>query len=132
MSLLTPSAAKGQPFFEASSPLRQHDNASDNMAAGAYSHNPLEGSATEADEWTSIMLYLFQVAKTGGGAISVRNASGGALSGPVRMSGYDVANSAFLISAADAAGNSPANALLLASLSNNTNGVAYLGGVFTS
>src|SRR5580704_9270525 len=98
MSLLTPTAAKGQPFFEGGSSLRQHDNASDNMVGGAYSHNPLEGSATEADEWTSIILYLFQVAKSGGGALAVRNTSGGSLNaGPVRVSGYDVANSAFLI-----------------------------------
>ena len=133
MSLLTPSAAKGQPFFEAASALRQHDNASDNMAGGAYSHNPLEGSATEADEWTSIILYLFQVAKSGGGALAIRNTSGGTLNaGPVRVTGYEVTNSAFLLGAADAAGNSPAHALLLANLANNTNGTAYLGGTFTS
>jgi hypothetical protein len=134
MSLLTPSAAKGQPFFEGSSSLRQHDNASDNLVAGAYSHNPLEASATEADEWTSVLFYLFQVAKAGGGAIAVRNTTGGVLNaGPVKIltPGYDVANGAFLIGVADAAGNNAANALLLASLANNTNGVAYLGGTFT-
>ncbi len=133
MSLLTPAATKSQPFFEGATGLRQHDNASDNLVAGTYAHNPLEASATEADEWTSILLYLFQVAKAGGGAIAVRNTTGGVLNaGPVKIltPGFDATNSAFLIGAADAAGNNSANALLLASLPNNTNGVAYLGGSF--
>jgi len=115
MSVLTATAAKGQPFFEGSMPIfTQHDNASDNMVAGVYAHNPLEGSATEADEWTSLFLWIVQQTKSGGVALSVRNNTGGTLSaGPVKVTGYDVANSSFLIGLADAGGNNPALMLLL-------------------
>ena len=134
MSVLNATAAKGQPFFEGSTPLyTQHDNASDNMVAGSYSHNPLEGSATEADAWTSLFLWMIQQSKFGGVALAVRNTSGSTLSaGPVKVTGYDVANASFLIGLADAGGNNPAVMLLLSSLANNTNGTAYIGGTFTS
>src|SRR5258708_3341659 len=114
MSVLTATAAKGQPFFEGTTPLyTQHDNASDNMVAGAYSHNPLEGSATEADSWTSLFLWMIQQSKSGGLALSVRNTSGSTLNaGPVKVTGYDVASASFLIGLADAAGNNPALMLL--------------------
>src|SRR5260221_8073923 len=134
MSVLTATAAKGQPFFEGATPLyTQHDNRRDNMVAGAYSHNPLEGSATEADEWTSLFLWIMQQAKAGGVALSVRNTSGATINaGPVKITGYDVANASFLIGLADAGGNNPAVMLLLSALANNTNGTAYIGGTFTS
>lgn len=84
------------------------------------------------------VLNLIQRQLAGGGAIQVRNSSGGTLNaGPVSVSGYYAldgvtGNPIFTIVAADAAGNSkPTHALLLASLNNNTTGVAYLGGNFT-
>lgn len=60
MATLTASAAKGLQIIQGTlGPLyTTHDNASDNMVSGAYSHNPLEGSATEFDLVVSLLLYL--------------------------------------------------------------------------
>ncbi len=83
------------------------------------------------------ILLLEQLASMGGGAIQVRNATGGALAiGPVRVSGYyadnaQTGNPIFKIVAADAGTNTFANALLLTALADATTGVAYLGGDFT-
>jgi len=123
----------GKPIFEGATAYRQKDNASDNMVSGAYSHLPIEFSATEANEWQSVLTYIANVIKAGGGALAVRNTTGGPLpAGPVTVTGYDVANAAFLIGAANATGAAPALVLLLAALANNTNGTAYIGGTFTA
>jgi hypothetical protein len=74
-----------------------------------------------------------QQSKAGGVALAVRNTSGSTLNaGPVKVTGYDVANASFLIGLADAAGNNPAAMLLLSALANNTNGTAYIGGTLAS
>lgn len=73
----------------------------------------------------------------GGGAIQVRNATGGNLLGPVALSGYYgldavTGNPIFTIVAADAATiTKQANAILLATLATATSGVAYLAGSWT-
>lgn len=123
----------GKPLFEGSVSYRQKDDAADNKVSGSYSHQPIEFSATEANEWQSVLSYIATVMKSGALALSVRNVSGSTLiAGPIRISGFDVANSAFTIVAADADGAAPAQMLLLNSLANNTNGTAYAGGTWTS
>lgn len=137
MANLTASVAKGKQLFELITALYLlHDNASDNMSAGAYSHNPLEGSATEQDLVVSLLLYLMAVAKQGGGALNVYNNTGAALpAGPVKLVGYNGLDTygvpQFLITGADARINAPALAYIGASLANATAGNAYVGGVLT-
>jgi len=78
------------------------------------------------------ILNLVAIALRGGGSLRVRNESGGALpAGPVRVSGYSVAQNSFLIALADADGALPAHALLLEVLANNSNGLAYSGGTLS-
>ena len=134
MSILTiDPIAIGKPIFEGATAYRQKDDAADNKVSGAYSHLPIEFSATEANEWQSVFSYIANVSKAGGGALSVRNATGGSLAaGPVKVTGYDVTNAAFLIGLADASGANPALMLLLSALPNNSNGTAYVGGTWTS
>ncbi len=77
------------------------------------------------------ILNLILVAQKSGGAVLVTNSSGSTIvAGPVRVVGY--ASGRFLIDLADADGALPASLLLLASLANGANGVAYAAGEFTS
>lgn len=68
-----------------------------------------------------------------GGAVKVKNASGGSLiAGPVRVSGYDHANDLLLItSATNATFAGAAELLLLTALANGATGLGYESGVFT-
>ncbi|HYF49517.1 MAG TPA: hypothetical protein VEJ63_08930 [Planctomycetota bacterium] len=78
------------------------------------------------------VLNLIALALNGGGALAVRNETGGTLNaGPVRVTGYNAAQSSFLISAANATGAQAAQLLLTAALTNNTNGTAYVGGTLS-
>jgi hypothetical protein len=134
MSALSPSpTVTGKNLFEGSTSFRARDDATDRKSGGSYSHSVYEYSATEANEWVGFFQYLISVMQAGGGAIAVRNTSGGSLAaGPVRITGYDLTNNKVLIAAANATGSAAAHFLLLDSLANNTNGVAYAGGAFTS
>lgn len=77
MSVLTATIAKGLAFFTGSSSFRTHDDSSDNKVSGVYSHNAIEFSATEADEWASWMMYINSLMNAGIGTIVARNESGG-------------------------------------------------------
>lgn len=83
------------------------------------------------------LLLIQQIQYMGGGAIQVYNATGGLLNnGPVRISGYfgnnaNTGNPIFNIVAANANTNTFTDALLLTSLANTTQGIAYIGGNFT-
>ncbi len=122
----------GKALFEDPTTFRARDDAADHKdsAGTAYEHEVLEWSATEANEWVGFLQYLVRVVKAGGGALGVRNTSGGTLAAGtlVRINGYNSANSLPTITTADADGAAPAEFVLLTSLANNTNGVAYLGG----
>jgi len=84
-------------------------------------------------ETTSMLMKLRDIAITNGMGIRVRNVSGGTLAaGPVRVTGYNSANDRFTITLADADANAPADLLLLSSLANNTDGMAYFAGEFVS
>lgn len=83
------------------------------------------------------IMWLTQIAANGGGSLQVRNQYSSALAaGPVIISGhYGVdanGNPIYSIAPAQASGDIPASALLLASLAASTTGSAYQGGTFTS
>ena len=81
----------------------------------------------------NMLMKLRDIAIAGGGALKVRNNTGGTLAaGPVRVTGYDSSNNVYTIGLADADTNTPVDLLLLASLNNNTTGIAYIAGDFTS
>ena len=123
----------GKPLFEGTNTYRQKDDAGDNKVSGAYVHQAIEFSATEANEWQSLFTFVTNVMKSGGGALAVVNKTGSSLSaGPVRASGWDASSQSFTVVASDAAGSNAAQMLLLGSLANNAAGVAYVGGTWTS
>ncbi len=79
------------------------------------------------------ILSIENVQANGGGSLVVRNETGGSIGpGPVSVVGYDVANAAYLVDIANATAKNPASLLLLAALADDTNGIAYSGGTFTS
>jgi hypothetical protein len=86
----------------------------------------------------SELLNLIRVALANGGALQVYNATGSTLNaGPVNVSGYFAdasitGNPIFKVQAADVTGSKWANAILLSSLSNNSGGIAYAAGDYTS
>lgn len=125
MSNLTPTTAKGQTLFEAGAPTRIHSDLGDNKVASTYSHNVLEWSGTEADEWASQMLFMSLLAQSGGHSSPIRNATGGTLvkGTLVRLSGY--ASSKITVVKADADDAHGAQLVLASDLANNTNGFAY-------
>ena len=91
-------------------------------------HVDLEGSANEADLWTSWMLAVTDLIAGGTMMLRVRNQTGGTLvkGTLVYVSGYSVAQGRFLISKADADTlTTPALFVLDADLTDVTNGVAY-------
>lgn len=127
MAVLTPSSAKGKTQFAAGGPQRTHDDTADRKVGSSYSHNPLEGSATEADEWVSWMIYATELLGQGDPYLPVRNSSGGTLTKGtlVRINGYHAASSSFTIAKADADDQYGAGYILDADIANSANGVAY-------
>lgn len=66
-------------------------------------------------------------------AVPIRNETGTTLpAGPVRITGYNVTNAAFLVSMADADGNIPAQLLITSNLATSSNGIGYIAADFTS
>ena len=133
MATLTPTTAKGRTQFEAAAPWRNHDDAADKKVSGAYSHEPKELSATEADEWASFMAFLQGLLKSGAAALPVRCAGALVAGDLVYVTTYDGAHSAFTVAKADGADPAkPAQFVMLAGLSANTNGHAYAFGEVTA
>ena len=136
MAVLTATIAKGKTILAGTATawpgtttfFSTHDDSSDNKVAAAYVHVDLEGSANEADLWTSWMLAVTDLIAGGTMMLRVRNQTGGTLvkGTLVYVSGYSVAQGRFLISKADADTlTTPALFVLDADLTDVTNGVAY-------
>ncbi len=74
MSLYVATAAKGKSLYDGTTPPPTHDPASDaSDASGNFIVNPLEGSAYEADQWWSFLLYLAQQSKAQAATVSTLN-----------------------------------------------------------
>ena len=58
MATLTPSATTGQALFDGTQSFRSKDDGGDPYVSGVFTHNPLEFSANEANEWIGFFMYL--------------------------------------------------------------------------
>lgn len=128
MSVLTPTEAKGALFLSGTSAFRTGDDSSDKMVSGAYSHEPLEYSATEADEIKSFLMLVQAMIMSGGLAVQVRNETGSTITrgSLVYPSGYSAGNTRYLITKADAdSAATHAHFVMADDLATATNGVAY-------
>ena len=111
MSTLTPDANTGRQVFDGVLPLLTSDDDSDNFYSGVYAHLPIEWSATEANQIKSLLLFMKSFVKKL--ALPIMNLTGAQLAaGPVRITGYNVANARFTVGLADADANSPAQLLI--------------------
>ena len=138
MSIINPSLSTGQSIYEAGcsgfSGFRQKDDAADNRDIyGAYSHRPVDMSATEATEWIGLWEWMIQQGLSGGGSLKVINSTGTALpAGPICVTGYDTVNTAFKAGPSNCYAANIAQWLLLSALADGSIGVAYSGGQFQS
>ncbi|GAG11682.1 unnamed protein product, partial [marine sediment metagenome] len=129
MTVVSASAATGKALFLGSQAFRAHDDRADSKdAAGAYSHNNLEFSATEVEELCDHKRWVNTMLQHGSVAFPVRNESGGELAaGTVcYISNYSLAETKFLILEADTDDrDKPPQVVLDAAIANDANGWAY-------
>lgn len=104
MAVKTATAAKGlQILQQLLSLYTTHDDASDNMVAGVYSHNPLEGSATEFDLVVSFLLFLqtyngqFVNDIIVGQTYTIQSGASQVILGPLQVDGTVVVNGSILV-----------------------------------
>jgi hypothetical protein len=134
MAVLTPTAAKGRTLFEAGGIVRTHDDRADAMASGVYSHNPLEWSATEADEWCSWLLWAQGFLSAGLGALAAKNNTGGDWTAGTLLclQSYDSVSACWTFAKADGASPTlPAQYVVLATIANGATGSVYAYGAVT-
>jgi len=134
--ILTPTRLKGRSMMmsgcgplmmSGQGGIRHHNDAGDSMSGGVYSHDPLEKSATEDDEWASWIMFVQEMLGASD-VVPVRNETGGELAAGtlVYVSGWDNDTARFLITEAQA--DDPqklAEFVLEASIGDDENGLAF-------